>query len=65
MFNLTYIESLELLVCAVDVAPMKKETKDSIRTESQEKTGIQKVLVIERSFEVVEKSEKHLEISSS
>lgn len=65
MFNLTYVESLGLLVCAIESAPMKKEVKDSIRTELQEKTGIQKVLVIEGSFEVVENNEKYLELSSS
>jgi len=65
MFDLTYVESLELLVCAIDTAPMKKEIKDSIRIELQEKTGIQKVLVIEGSFEVVKKNEKYLELSSS
>ncbi len=65
MFKLTYVESLVLLVCAIESAPMKKEAKDSIRTELQEKTGIQKVLVIEGSFEVVENNEKYLELSSS
>lgn len=65
MFKLTYVESLGLLVCAIESAPIKKEAKDSIRTELQEKTGIQKVLVIEGSFEVVEKNEKYFELSSS
>lgn len=65
MFELTYVESLGLLVCAVTSSQMQKEARDSIRSELQEKTGIEKVLVIEGSFEVVKQSEDFTAISTS
>lgn len=64
MFDLTYVESLGLLVCALNTYQMQKEAKDYIREELQEKTGIEKVLVIEGSFEVVKKSEEFTALST-
>lgn len=53
MYKLTYVESIDLLVCAINGPPIKSEVKEKIRSELKDKTEISKILVIEGSFEAV------------
>ena len=65
MYKLTYVESIELLVCTLDASVVKDEVKKRIRKELQSRTGISKILVIEGSFEVVKKDEEIPDVLTS
>lgn len=51
--KLTYIKNLNLLVCCLGLSGISLEERECIRDELTTRTGIEKVLIVEGSFEVI------------
>lgn len=61
MQKLTYVKEKELLVLAIKTVGLSPEKKDAIRKDLTDKTGIEKVIIVEGEFEYIgeeNKSEK-------
>lgn len=66
MFDVTYVEKLNLMVCAARTSsPISEEHKDRIRQEIKGNSGVENVIVIEGSFRCVGELAENFSLDNS